>query len=130
MGRRPKRFFSDEVKRQAVDEYVSGRKSAAEIAAELGVVQGLLYKWRVQLDEKAKGARFEELEAEGHSAQDARRIRDLEAEIDEYKKKLAEQILINDLLKKLQPSSSQSVSAVTGLINTVKLSARSKKPAR
>ena len=56
MGK-PKRYFSREIKRQAVEEYVAGRRSAAEIAVELGVAAGVIYKWKVRLDEEAKGER-------------------------------------------------------------------------
>ncbi|MDX9731976.1 MAG: transposase [Bdellovibrionales bacterium] len=119
MARKTRHQFTEEQKRKAVADYVSGEKRAEDIARELGVPQGYLYKWRVQLDEHDKGARVEELEALGHSRWEARKIQSLEAEIEEYKKKLAEQVLINDLLKKLQTSkASQRESELTGLIRT------------
>lgn len=62
MGK-PRRHFSDEIKRQAVEDFVTGRRSAAEISAELGVVPGVIYRWRVQLEEEARGIRIGELEA-------------------------------------------------------------------
>lgn len=120
-----RKHFEESVKRQAVDEYVSGRKPAQVVADELGITRSQLYKWRVQLDERDKGARVEELESMGHSRSDARKIQSLEDEIEEYKKKLAEQVLINDLLKKLQTSkASQPESELTGLIEMQKRSAR------
>lgn len=131
MGRKPRRQFTDEQKRRAVDEYVSGRRTVEQIAAELNVNSGMIYKWRVQLDEKAKGARIDELESQGLSTQAARKILQLEAEIEEYQKKVAQQSVIIDLLKKLQTSpNSQPESELTGLIDTAKRLARSKKPAK
>jgi transposase-like protein len=131
MNKGKKRQFNDEVKRQAVDDYVSGRKSAAEVAAELGIVQNMIYRWRAQFEAQAKGDRIDELVDEGHSLQQARKILQLEEELAEYKRKLAEQILINDLLKKLRDSrASQPESELTGLIATMKSSARRKGPAK
>lgn len=120
--------FSLETKQKAVEEYVSAKKSAAQVAAELGVTQSMVYKWRVQLHEAAKGAKLAEMEAQGISNFDARKILNLEAEIEEYQKKVAEQSLIIDLLKKLQTSPVyQSESELTGLINTNRKLARSKR---
>jgi transposase-like protein len=114
-------YFSDEEKQAAVDAYVSGKRRAEDIAKELGVAQGYLYKWRVQLEERKKGARAEELESMGHTKSEARKIQALEDEIEEYKKKVAEQSLIIDLLKKIQtPKASQPESELTGLIRTTK----------
>lgn len=131
MSKKPRRQFTDEQKRKAVDEYVSGRKTAEQVAAENGVAIGMIYKWRVQLDEKAKGARIDELEGQGMSAKAARKIQQMEAEIEEYQKKVAQQAVIIDLLKKLQgPTSSQPESELTGLIDTTRRLARSRKPAK
>lgn len=128
MGKRNRRQFSDEQKRNAVDDYVSGRKTAEQVAVECGVNTGMIYKWRVQLDEKAKGARIDELESQGLSTQAARKILQLEAEIEEYQKKVAQQAVIIDLLKKLQKSGTfQPESELTGLIDTTKKLARSRK---
>ena len=99
--RRKKRHFSDEVKRQAVNEYLSGKKSAAELAIEHDIAQGLIYKWKTYFEEQAKGVRVEELEAQGHHPQDIKKIIQQEEEIALYKAKLAETTLHNDLLKKL-----------------------------
>lgn len=131
MPKKSKYQFTDEQKRKAVAEYVSGEKRAEDVARELGVPQGYLYKWRVQFDERDKGARVEELESMGHSKSEARKIQSLEAELEEYKKKLAEQVLINDLLKKLQASkASQPESELTGLIRTSRNLDRKGKPAK
>lgn len=129
--KRTRKHFSAEIKKQAVEEYVSGKKDAAKIAAELGIDRGLIYKWRVELHEGAKGARVAELEAQGISATEARRILNYEAVIEEYQKKVAEQAIMIDLLKKLQTSTAyQSESELTGLINTSRRLARSKRLAK
>lgn len=124
MGK-PRRHFSGEIKQQAVEDFVTGRRSAAEISAELGVAQGVIYQWRVQLEEQARGARIGELEAEGRNPGDAKRIQRLEEELAEYKRKVGEQTLIIDLLKKLRQSRiSLPESELSGLIDTIRFSAR------
>ena len=86
-----------------------------------------LYKWKVARDEKIKGARIDELLEEGNSIDSAQRILDLELQIEEYKKKLAEQVLMVDLLKKSPRSTPlQPESELTGLIKTTRKSARKK----
>lgn len=128
MSRKPRRTFSDEQKRSAVNDYVSGRKTAAQVAAENDVPVGVIYKWRVHLDEQAKGARIDELEAQGASSQMARRIVQMEAEMEEYQKKVAQQSVIIDLLKKLQRSTSlPPEDELTGLLDTTRSLARSKR---
>lgn len=125
--RKPKRHFSDELKKQIVEEYVSGRKTAADLSLEHGVAQGLIYKWKVGLDERVKGERIETLESEGYDREAARKILQLEEEILEYKKKVGEQTIIIDLLKKLRDLPiSQRESELSGLIGTMKLSGRRK----
>lgn len=120
-----RRQFSEEIKKQAVDDFVSGRRSAAEIAAELGLAQGVIYRWRVQLEANDRGTRIDELGAEGHHPHDARRIQRLEEELAEYKRKVGEQTLIIDILKKLRQSKIYlPESELSGLIDTIKSSAR------
>ena len=131
MGRKPRRTFSDEQKRQGVDDYKSGRKSAEQVAAEHGVKANDVYKWRVQLDEKAKGARIDELETQGFSFDQARIIEQQRAELEAYKATVAQQAVIIDLLKKLQTSTvSQPESELTGLIETTRRLARAKRQQR
>lgn len=129
--RKDRRYFSEAEKQQAVAEYTSGRKTVTEIAQELGIAPGLIYKWKVWVDERAKGHRIDELEDSGHSAASARKIQELEAELAEYQKKVGEQAVMIDLLKKhrLQPSS-VSGSALSGLIATINKSAAKRKRAR
>lgn len=126
MGK-PKRHFSDEIKRQAVEEYVSGRKTAADLSVELGIAQGLIYKWKVCLDENARDGRISDLELQGLDPAAARLIRKLEEEVVEYQKKVGEQAMIIDLLKKLRNLPiSQRESELSGLIATMKPSGRRK----
>lgn len=130
MGK-PKRHFSDEIKRQAVGDYVSGRKTATELSAELGIAQGLIYKWKVSLDENTREGRIGELESQGHDPESARCIRKLEEEVAEYQKKVGEQTVIIDLLKKLRNLPiSQRESELSGLIGTMRPSGRRKGRAR
>jgi transposase-like protein len=131
MGRRPRRKFTDEQKQKAVAEHLSGTKPAEQIARENNVEVGVIYKWKAQLDASAKGQRVEELESQGMSSQMARKMLQMEAEIEEYQKKVAELTIINDLLKKLQTSPvSVRESELTGLIETSRRLARAKKPAK
>jgi len=120
MGK-PRRQFSDELKRQIVEEYVSGRKTAAQLSLEHGIVQGIIYKWKVWCDEQAKGERIGELESQGLDPAAARKIQRLEAELAEYQKKVGEQTVIIELLKKLQDLPIlQRESELSGLIGTMK----------
>jgi transposase-like protein len=72
------RKYDDEFKQQAVKKILDGQ-SAASVSRELGVAEGLLYKWK-----KAK------LETSS----------DLEKEVLELKKKLREVEMERDILKK------------------------------
>lgn len=126
MGKQ-KRFYSEEVKKRAVDDYVSGRRTAADLASELNVAQGLVYKWKVKFDEQAKGARIDELQAQGADPYQAKRIVDLEEELAEYQKKVGQQAVLIDLLKKLQPPTSPLANVSNGLTDIIKHVARSKR---
>lgn len=125
----PRRKFSDEVKRKAVDEYLSGAKSAMEVANELTVSVGLLYRWKAEFEQAAKNERIEGLTAAGATRAMAIKIQQQEDEILHYQKKLAEQAVIIDLLKKLQTSkSSPFESELSGWIGIAKKSAQKPKP--
>jgi transposase-like protein len=127
MGK-PKRKFSDEIKKKAVDDYVSGRKSAAQLAAEHETSVNSIYTWRVQLDEKSKGVQLDELESSGRSREDAKLILELKAERDAYQKVVGEQAVMLELLKKrLRSTSSQQWSELTGLIETLEKSVQKRK---
>jgi transposase-like protein len=123
-----KRKFTDAQKRAAVDDYVSGRKSAAQVAAAYEISTAQVYNWRVQLDEKDKGAQVDELQSAGRSKEDALFIMQLQAERDAYQSTVGEQTVIIELLKKrLRSTSSQQRSELTGLIETLELSVRKRK---
>jgi transposase-like protein len=123
-----RRKFSDATKRAAVEDYLSGRKTAAQIAAEHGISTNQIYSWRVQFDEKAKGTRAAELEASGRSPEDIKLIMQLEAERDAYQKTVGEQTVIIELLKKrLRSTNSQQRSELTGLIEMLELAVRKRK---
>jgi transposase-like protein len=123
-----RRKFSDATKRAAVEDYLSGRKTAAQIAAEHGISTNQIYSWRVQFDEKAKGTRAAELEAAGRSPEDIKLIMQLEAERDAYQKTVGEQTVIIELLKKrLRSTNSQQRSELTGLIEMLELAVRKRK---
>ena len=127
MGK-PRRKFTDAVKRAAVDDYVSGRKSAAQVAAANDVSVSHVYKWKIQLDEQAKGVRLDELEDSGQSRREAKRMLELEAERDAYQKMVGEQALIIELLKKrLMSTNSQQRSELTGLIETLERAVQKRK---
>lgn len=115
-----------EYKRRIVGEYLSGTISARDLAEREGLERGQIYKWRVQLDERARLERIGEIaEEQGVSVEQARRIRELEEELAETQKKLAQTVLENDLLKKLQPNSPFARKS-SGYIETKQLLARSR----
>ena len=125
-----KRFTTDQ-RDKAIDEYVSGAKTAQEVAQELGTDVANVYRWKTVREEKAKGSRIEELIDQGGTLAQAKRIVELEQELEEYKKKLAEEVVINNLLKKLQTStSSPPESELTGLIRTTRKLDQKRRPAK
>ena len=131
MSKRPKRKFNDEVKRKAVDDYTSGRKTASEVANNIGVAQGQVYQWKIQLEEKRVKGRVRDLESSGMSPSEARHVQRLEAENEALKKKLAEQVIVVDLVKKLQTSANyQQLKNASGSDEIAELLAQSRKRAR
>jgi transposase-like protein len=125
MSKKPRRKFSDEKKKEILDAYISGAKTASDLAQEHQISQGLIYQWKSDQGLKDRNNRINELTDEGLTRAMAIKIQQQEAEIEAYQKKVAEQAVIIDLLKKLQTSSSyQSESELTGLIGTTKKSAR------
>lgn len=112
-------------KRRIVQEYLNGT-SAEDLARREGLVRGQIYKWRVQLERRDRMARIETIaETEGVSIEQARRIRELEEELAATREKLAQTVLENDLLKKLQPNSPFARKS-SGYIETKQLLARSR----
>lgn len=122
MAKKAKRQFKPEDKTRAVEDYVSGRRSAAQIAAELGCSPMLIYRWKADAESAKRDARAEALEASGvRDPKDIKRILDLEDELEAYKRTVAEQTVLIDLLKKLdQSKTSQRESELIGLIRTTK----------
>jgi len=118
--------YDVEYKRGIVAEYLSGSISAQALADREGLDRGQIYKWRVQLDQRARHERIEAIvDDEGMSFEQARRIRELEEELAATQKKLAQTVLENDLLKKLQPNSPFAKRS-SGYIETKQLLARSR----
>ena len=118
--------YDRDFKRRVVAEYLSGAISAQVLADREGLDRGQIYKWRVQLDQHARNERIEAIaEDEGMSLEQARRIRELEEELAATQEKLAQMVLENELLKKLQPNSPLAKRS-SGYIETKQLLARSR----
>jgi transposase-like protein len=127
---KPRTNYDLEYKRRIVGEYLSGATSARALAEREGLERDQVYKWRVQLEQRARGERIGAIaQEEGVSLEQARRIRELEEELAETQKKLAQTVLENDLLKKLQPNSPFAKRS-SGYIETKQLLARSRGPAK
>jgi hypothetical protein len=106
-------------------------KPAPEVAAEIGCEPHHIYRWKTLHEEKKKGLRLDELMDEGNSRAMAERLLEKELEIEMYQKKVAEQSLIIDLLKKSRIEGiSVPESELTGLIRTSKKSALKRKRAK
>lgn len=58
MTKKTRRKFTDQEKAKAVAEYLSGAKSAKDIAQELGVEVHVIYHWRAALDEQKRESRL------------------------------------------------------------------------
>lgn len=131
MGKRPRRIFTEEQKQAAVEDYVSGHKTAAQVGAELAVAPDQIYKWKISRDELAKGLSAGSREAAGSRPEDIAQIEELEAELKEARLLLAEKTIIEELLKKrLKSKSSQQRSELTGLIETMEQLAQKRKRAK
>lgn len=124
--RKEKRYFDLEYKKKIVSEYLVENIKAKEIAEREGIPVGLIYRWKVQLENRQSMERISGLEQEGYSPDQARKIRELEEEIEAYQKKVAELTLQNDLLKKVVPSF-QSEKRSSGYIETRNALGRSRK---
>ncbi len=114
--------FTKEQKQKAVADYKSGKKTAKQIAKELGSDDSnLVHRWKYQLEESSKGEHVESLERNGHAVHSARIIRELENEILEYQKIVAEQAVVLELLKKHRnQKSSVFEKRSSGLTDTIK----------
>ena len=119
-----KKAYDLDYKRQIVTEYLAGNVSAEEISKREGLIRGQIYKWRVQLERRERLERIDAIvEGEGVSIEQARRIRELEEELAATQQKLAQTVIENDLLKKLQPNSPFAKRS-SGYVETKQLVAR------
>ena len=124
--KKQRQHYELDYKRRIVQEYLSGVISAEELAQRENLERGQIYKWRVQLERRARLSRIETIaETEGISIEQACRIRELEEDLAATQQKLAQTLLECDLLKKLQPNS-PFASASIGYIDTKRLLVRSR----
>lgn len=125
--RRPKQHYDLEYKRRIVQEYLQGNIKSADLAEREGIERGQIYKWKIQLDNRARDERTMEIaDTQGVSLEQARKIRELEEELEATQKKLAQTIVENELLKKLHQDYSPLGKRSSGYIETKQLVARSK----
>jgi transposase-like protein len=128
MSKKTRKKFTKEERDQAVADYLSGEKTAPQIAKELDTDVQNIYRWKTVQGERKKGLRIDELMADGNSKETAKKLLEKELEIEMYQKKIAEQSIIIDLLKKLQtPEDYQPESELTGLIRTTRKSVQKRK---
>jgi transposase-like protein len=127
--KKPKQHYDLEYKRRIVQEYLQGGIKSAALAEREGIERGQIYKWKIQLDNLARQDRVEELVESGASAEQARRIRELEEELAATQKKLAQTVvereLFEDLVKKTDPNSAYARRS-SSFIDTKNALARSK----
>jgi len=115
--KKSRRKWPLEFKKRMVGQYLSGERTAQEIAAEHDLDTAHIYTWKTQLERLEKAERIGELESTGMSPDEARRMQELEEELEAYKRKVAEQSVVIDLLKKLHPNY-QSEKRSSGFIET------------
>ena len=78
-------------KRRIVQEYLRGDIKSADLAAREGLDRGQIYKWKIQLDNRQRNDRIEAIaEEEGVPLDQARKIRELEEELEATQRKLAQ----------------------------------------
>lgn len=101
-SKKSKKHYDLEYKRRIVQEYLRGETTTNALAEREGLERGQIYRWKVQLAERERDARIETIaDTEGVSLEQARKIRELEEELEATQKKLAQLVLENDLLKKV-----------------------------
>jgi transposase-like protein len=120
--------YEFEFKRKIVQEYLEGKLTAKQIAEREGLDVGQLYTWRIQVENRARHERVEAIQAENPEStlEQARRIQELEEELEDYRQKVADQSMIIDLLKKIQPGSPY-VKKLSGYAETKSTLGRSKR---
>ena len=119
MTQKTRKKYPEEVKAKAVADYLSGAKTAKQIAQELDLEVHVIYAWRAAADDKNRNQGLLGLQLEGFSPEAAELITRKNEEIEVYQKKVAELSVMVDLLKKLQTSGPyQRESELSGLIAT------------
>jgi len=107
--KKPRKQYDIEYKRRIVQEYLQGEIKSAELAAREGIDRGEIYKWKTQLENLTRRDRVDELVEGGASVEQARRIRELEEQLQATQQKLAQSVvereLLEELVKKTDPSS-------------------------
>lgn len=127
-----KAIATKDQKLKVIEEYKAGIKTAKQIAEQFGSTnKNLIHAWKYEVEERAKGERVDELKNTGYSSEATKKILELEQEVIEYQKKLAEQVLIVDLLKKLRSQTNyQPEKSATGLTEIIRNLNQKKKPVR
>ena len=124
--KKPHRHHDLDYKRRIVQEYLQGDIKSAALAEREGLDRAQIYKWKIQLDNRQRNERIDAIaEEEGVPLDQARKIRELEEELEATQRKLAQVVLECDLLKKIQPNSPFARKS-SGYIETKQLLARSK----
>jgi transposase-like protein len=107
--KKPKKHYDLDYKRRIVQEFLAGNIKSAALAEREGIERGQIYKWKTQLDNLARRERIAELVEDGTSMDQARRIRELEEQLQATQKKLAQEVvereLLEELVKKTDPNS-------------------------
>jgi transposase-like protein len=73
-----RRKYSKEFKMEAIRMYENGERSVSEVERELGITQGLLWKWKADLEKRPK--KEEAFPGNGKLSDTDARIRQLERE--------------------------------------------------
>jgi transposase-like protein len=125
-SKKSKKQYDLDYKRRIVQEYLQGGIKSADLAAREGLDRAQIYKWKIQFDNRQRNDRIDAIaDEEGVSIEQARKIRELEEELEATQRKLAQVVLECDLLKKIQPNSPFARRS-SGYIETKQLLARSK----
>jgi transposase len=74
-----RRKYSKEFKLEAIQLYEKGERPVSEVERELGITQGLLWKWKADLEKQPK--KEEAFPGNGKLSETDARIRQLEREI-------------------------------------------------
>jgi len=125
-SKRSRKQYDFEYKRRIIQEYLQGNLSTLALAEREGLRRGQIYRWKVELAEKDRDSKIENIaDTQCVSLDQARQIRELEEELEASQKKIAQLVLENDLLKKI-PINSPFERKSSGYIETKQLLARSK----